>query len=83
MENAEVIVPVYQLLQVVGRTGIVLEPSRTEGLDVIDDGVDLLIITIGDDVMNGVEVPLVDYMTTVLPRYCRYVLEPDSTDEPH
>ena len=80
IEKAEVIVPVYQLLQEFGKTGIVFRPSESEGLDMIDDGTELLVITIGADIMHGVEVPLVDYVTHVLPLYCRAILEPLELD---
>ena len=83
VETPAVREPLFELLEAVGRTTLVFALSLpTTGLDVVDDGIDQLIIYIGEDVMYGVDEPLGDYITHHLPRYCNYVLAEDSPEVP-
>ena len=72
-----------QLLERLGRRTVVFTASGSETvhMDVLENGTDELVISIGNDILYSAEVPLVEYLTYVLPRYCTYVLADDPDPE--
>jgi hypothetical protein len=79
MDQPQVRYYMLQLLERRGRKTVVFKASGSETVhvDVSENGTDELVFGIGNDIMYSAEVPLVEYLRYVLPRYCTYAMEDD------
>jgi len=69
-----VYVPLQEYLWEANLVGVAFVTSRSVGLSVFDDGDDL-IISMGEDTIHSVERPLGEFIASIIPRYCRYMME--------